>query len=146
MLTWGSEPSDLDSHLTYYVGDKQQFHVSYQNKEAVYEGKIVAQLDLDDTSSYGPETVTILLDSDIVNSEGYFNYSVHNYSDKGILSSNRLSLSNAVVRVFKGNTLLKTYNVPKNEAGTVWHVFAIKDGKFVTKNRFYDNSDVVGIE
>lgn len=65
---------------------------------------------------------------------------------QGISSSNRLSLSNAVVRVFKGNTLLRTYNVPKNEAGTVCHVFTIKDGKFVTKNRFYDNSDVVGIE
>ena len=49
VLNWGQSPLDLDSHLSY----KNQ-HVYWDNKQGQD-----ANLDVDDTDSYGPETVTI---------------------------------------------------------------------------------------
>ena len=54
ILTWGSSPSDLDSHL-----EGPGYHVFYSNKT----GKN-AELDVDDTTSYGPETVTFRAEDD----------------------------------------------------------------------------------
>jgi len=57
ILSWGLEPDDLDSHLWIPNGDGY-WHVYY-----VYDGYLdqppYAQLDIDDTESYGPETITI---------------------------------------------------------------------------------------
>jgi len=41
--------------LTYYVDGVQQCHVYYANKTGFYDGEIIAQLDLDDVSSYVPK-------------------------------------------------------------------------------------------
>jgi len=49
VLNWGQNPLDLDSHLSY----KNQ-HVYWDSKQG-----LAANLDVDDTDSYGPETVTI---------------------------------------------------------------------------------------
>jgi uncharacterized repeat protein (TIGR02543 family) len=120
VLTWGSEPSDLDSHLrsTNLSGD--DIHVFYSNK---IEDE--ANLDVDDVTSYGPETVTI---SEFSNLNG-IRYAVHNYTDRYADSSNseasNLANSGAVVKVFKGSDLLKTYTVPTNQKGTLWTVFAV---------------------
>lgn len=85
VLTWGDSPRGLDSHLTYYVEGEQKCHVSYINKTGNYDGKTIAKLDLDDTSSYGPETVTITLDASLVENGGEFRYSVHNFTQKTAL-------------------------------------------------------------
>lgn len=138
VLTWGESPRDLDSHLTYYVDDTQKFHVFFSQKSASIDGEVVAKLDLDDTSSYGPETVTITLDSSLVQDGGLFKYSVHNYTGRSSLNSTDLSLSNATVRVYAGNNLEKTFNVPKGEVGTVWHVFDIDEGGIKPINEFYN--------
>src|SRR5690606_13893163 len=58
VLTWGSTPRDLDSHLTGTLDSEQLFHVCYYSRKYIVDGEIMAELDLDDTSSYGPETVT----------------------------------------------------------------------------------------
>ena len=83
-----------------------------------------AHLDVDDTTSYGPETITIEKKK-----EGQrYVYAVHNYSDRETLNSASLSKSAAKVFVYVGQTLIKTYYVPSNKVGNMWAVFAVTAG------------------
>jgi len=52
VLTWGYLPKDLDSHL--FTPNEQ--HIYFAQKAPYLAG---ANLDVDDTTSYGPETTTI---------------------------------------------------------------------------------------
>ncbi len=112
VLRWGETPSDLDSHM---VGPAENgsFHVYYANK---VEDK--ADLDVDDVTSYGPETVSV---REMVN--GTYSYYVHDYTNRGSRSSTRLSNSGAYIQVYSANSLLYTINIPTNRGGTLWHVF-----------------------
>jgi len=134
ILTWGAVPRDLDSHLTYYKNGVQQFHVYYDSKTASMNGEVVAKLDLDDTSSYGPETVTITVSEDLLK-DGELRYSVHNCSG----GYTYLSESEATVNIYKGNEHLKTYHVTQNQSALVWHVFNLSSNGLEMKN-VYDNS------
>ena len=99
-------------------------HVYFSNKNGYVDGVNIAKLDYDNTQGYGPETVTMTFKADYVIDNGYFNYSVHKFSSNGTLSE-----SNAIVRLYSGNTLIDTYNVPTTGNGNVWNVFKItKDG------------------
>lgn len=135
ILSWGSSPRDLDSHLSYLLDEKRIFHVAYYSKTASYEGKKIAMLDLDDIDGYGPETVTITVNADLVE-EGRFSYAVHDYSNRSDYSDTRLSASGAKVLVYKGSDLKGTYNVPLNKTGTVWHVFDLDKSGIKTINAF----------
>ena len=74
-LTWGSNPSDLDSHLTGPVdGSATRFHVYYSNSGSQTAAPY-AELDVDDVSSFGPEIITINRFT-----PGVYRYSVHHYS------------------------------------------------------------------
>lgn len=117
VLTWGETPRDLDSHMTGPKPDGSRFHVYYSYK--IYEDYV--GLDLDDTSSHGPETITIYRQID-----GVYRYFVHDYSNGGSSSSTVLSNSGAVVKVYMGNTLARTFNVPSNQGGTLWTVFELE--------------------
>ena len=113
VLTWNAEPADLDAHLVAGSGG----HVYYKNRSI--EG---ASMDLDDTQSYGPETMTVT----DVSALGGFTYSVHDFTNRATFSDAAgLKGSGAVVRVYSGSTLLKTYTVPTNMLGTVWNVFSV---------------------
>ncbi len=90
------------------------FHVYYASKTYYNNGKLICMLDLDDTSSYGPETTTLY------NSPtGIYTFYVHNYSGESILST-----SEAYVRVYLGGNSYPayTFNVP-NDSGMDWNVF-----------------------
>ena len=116
VLTWGEFPYDLDSHL---VG--ADFHVFYSDRDAYdNQGQHRVNLDLDDTSSYGPETTTIYQGVD-----GAYTYSVHDFSNGGQTSSTALSTSGATVRVYQQEGLTATYHVPAGQVGTTWAVFRI---------------------
>ena len=132
VLQWGESPRDLDSHL---IGKKQEyevFHVYYSNKY-YYEGEIlIAQLDIDDVSGYGPETTTVTV---TVNREMDYQYYVKDYTNQYNSYSKALSLSGATVSVYYGTQLLETYSVPLNKTGTVWNVFEIIDGELVDINQ-----------
>lgn len=145
ILTWGESPEDLDSHLTYYVDEKQKMHVSYLNKTGIYNGETIATLNLDDVTSYGPETVTITLNADILENE-IFKYSVHNYSGRKIVDSTDLACSNAMIRVYKGKEIIQTIHVPKDGVGNVWHVFDIDKNGINLYNEFYNASSVSKIQ
>jgi hypothetical protein len=118
ILSWGLDPDDLDSHLWIPNGDGY-WHVYY-----VYDGYLdqppYAMLDVDDTDSYGPETITIrkheLIPSLSVDYyEGEYIYAVHHYS--GLLS---IPQSGAQVRIYNGNTLVRTINAPAGTAYDDW--------------------------
>ncbi len=139
VLTWGVDPRDLDSHMVAETSSGGSIHVAYYDKNP---DPHYANLDVDDTSSYGPETVTI------TNFEGLSNirYAVHDYTNRYEEPSNALSNSGAVVRIYKGNTLLRTFNVPTGYGGTEWDVFELKsDGTIVSLNTMTYNSEPQGV-
>jgi hypothetical protein len=76
-----------------------------------------AALDVDDTNSYGPETVTITEQR-----PGVYRYAVHHYAGGSSLSS-----SGAVVQVYRGSTRLDRFEPPVGGSGQgdVWIVFEL---------------------
>ncbi|MDH3997395.1 MAG: carboxypeptidase regulatory-like domain-containing protein [Desulfuromonadales bacterium] len=124
ILSWGANPSDLDSHLTGpdvgHSGNPQdesnRFHLYYSSRT---DGGL-GELDVDDTSSYGPETVTFS-----PSRAGVYRYSVHHYAGSSTISS-----SNASVTLLVGNTTIATYSPPAGASGSkdVWTVFEILIG------------------
>ncbi len=128
ILTWGSTPADLDSHLVANTDAESKMHVYYGDDEPY---PYYANLDTDDTDSYGPETITI------TNFEGMddIHYAVHDYTNRNSSSSTDMSYSNATVRIFKGNQLLRTFQVPTGYGGTEWDVFSLDpNGRITTIN------------
>lgn len=131
VLTWGSEPSDLDSHLTGPVSDSERFHVYFAGSNRKYpatSSSPYAILDTDDTTSFGPETITISRTSG-----GAYRYSVHDYSHKSSTYSTALATSGARVDVYRGSSLIGTYYVPSGP-GTLWTVFEVRDSNFTPIN------------
>ncbi len=117
VLSWGEKPFDLDSHLIFPGG-----HIYFDSKEGTD-----ANLDVDDTDSYGPETVTI---SKKHFGESYI-YAVQDYSNKGLPNSNYLSASKAKVFVYVGGSLVRSYSVPAGKRGNIWTVFKLNpNGEF----------------
>lgn len=125
-LTWGENPHDVDSHMvgTYSDGNTQ-FHVYFHDKEK-YDGEIpVCILDYDDRSSYGPEHITLIPTSN----KPYYYY-LHRYAGSGTLAS-----SEALVTVIQNNRIIASYNVPTDRgSGDYWNIFAIKNGRIITRN------------
>ncbi len=124
VLTWGSRPSDLDSHMTGTINGSS-FHVYYSRKNY---GSYVG-LDVDDVSAYGPETITIYDMGD-----GIFKYYIYNFSGGGDYV---LSNSGATVKVYMDGetTPAYTFYVPY-DAGRYWHVFTYNSitGEFTIIN------------
>ncbi len=121
VLTWGEYPYDLDSHLfgPAQSNDGSKFHTYYVYKNYQYGDEMIANLDLDDVTSYGPETTTIYKR----NKSSQYSFFVHDFTNRSSTSSKAMAQSGAQVQVFTGNTLRQTFNIPVNEEGTVWHVF-----------------------
>ena len=96
-------------------------------------------LDTDDTSSYGPETVTV---TDFDYLENGFTYSVHDYTNRMETGSTEMSNSGAYVELFQGGTLLRRWDIPTGRVGTVWNVFSMdKRGNIRNLNTFENISD-----
>ena len=133
VLSWGANPSDLDSHLTGPTSDNSsdRFHVYFGQASSTN-----INLDRDDVSSYGPETTTIQQQV-----EGLYRYSIHDYSNGGSSSSSAMANSSANVKVYNGNGLVAEFNVP-NQAGTLWTVFEMRGNQITPINRMnYESSD-----
>lgn len=123
VLTWGQYPRDLDSHMFGPIPSDpaSRFHICYYDRYAYdYElDEYIGDLDLDDTSSYGPETVTV---SKMAN-EGVYSYYVHDYTNRYDYYSSEMANSDAKVQIYLGSTLYYTFNIPTGRVGNVWHVF-----------------------
>ncbi len=131
VLSWGENPSDLDSHISQNEGNTVLQHIYYNHQTGTG-----VKLDTDDTTSYGPETVTLN------NSSNYtYKYYVHDYTNKGSSSSSAMSSSGAKVTVYTSNNVKVYY--PPLVAGTVWKVFEINNGYIqscTTDCMFYESS------
>lgn len=152
VLLWGEEPSDLDSHLWGPTIDGTgKFHIFYGDKtyyefDETGESTIPAFLDLDDTSSYGPETTTVYE----MNQSGTYSFYVHDFTNRAELDSHALANSGAKVEVYLGTKRIETYHVPASGVGNVWHVFDFDSDnqQLIPVNEFSSESDasMVGAE
>ena len=129
-LTWGESPSDLDSHLVGpTVEGTDQFHVWYSNKNYTYNNLYAADLDHDDTSSYGPEITTIYR-----RTPGEYYFLVHDYStgsNREVPDSTAMAASGAIVRLYYGDSdhkQQKEYHINPSTSGAYWTVFKLTIG------------------
>lgn len=114
VLSWGRSPADLDLHAVF-----PRNHIFFSRKLGTN-----ANLDVDDTDSFGPETVTI---EKKTFGEPYL-FAVHDYTNKTERNRAALAESGAKVFVYIGESLIRRYEVPKAKQGTLWAVFSI-DGQ-----------------
>lgn len=133
VLTWGYNPDDLDSHVVGTLKNGNSFHVYYGN-DYEYDGNTqVCYLDVDDTTSYGPETITLKT----TNNSPYYYY-IHRYAGNGSISA-----SGAQVKVYRGDRLVTSFNAPTDQGeADYWNVFAIKNGRIIVKNTVTVSPDV----
>jgi len=132
VLTWGSSPADLDAHLL-----KGGYHIYWDNKGSLNFDPF-AQLDVDDMNSFGPETITIAK----LNSQSSKFY-VFNYSGNDVGDTD-LKQSGAVVKIYSGSSLVKTYNVPPSGTGFYWYVCDISSGGTITDRNILTNTPPQG--
>lgn len=117
VLTWGAVPSDLDSHMVVYNDNGfQQAHVYYSNKNYYSGGQLMVNLDVDDVSSYGPETTTIYQIKEGMD----YTFYIYNFSRNSISG---LSDSGAKVEIYYGDQYRCLY-VPSG-SGYTWNVFKL---------------------
>ncbi len=77
-LTWGENPRDLDTHL---IGPNG-LHIYYVNQGSLSSEPFI-NLDVDDTTSFGPEVLTALSFPEA----GTYHYSVYRYSGSSTISA-----------------------------------------------------------
>lgn len=112
VLTWGAHPSDLDLHAS-FPGN----HVYFAEKRGAH-----ANLDIDHTDSYGPETITL----DRKQQGQTYVFAVHDFTDSDNPRTTALSNSQAKVFVYVGQSLVRTFTVPQ-QAGNLWTVFRLNE-------------------
>jgi hypothetical protein len=127
ILNWGEEPVDLDAHLTgpqpglaaSDINVTDRFHI-YWWEQSSSDG--VAVLDVDDVTSFGPETVTISPPAGASHLRpGIYRYSVYHYEGSGTLADN------ATVNLLIGSSS-RTFTPPAGQLGgpgDVWTVFEL---------------------
>lgn len=120
ITTWGENPRDLDSHLTGPDGTETgRWHVYYSSKTA---GDMCG-LDVDDTSSFGPETMTCPRTGVTALRPGIYRYSVHHYSGTGNIGN-----SSANVRLELAGGQFYNFTPPAGNylgSSDVWTVFEL---------------------
>lgn len=125
VLTWGSSPTDLDSYAIGKSSSGSSFNINYTNKN-IYG---IGNLDVDDTSSYGPETITI------TDTGASFEYSVMDFRAQGTMGG-----SAATVKVYlPGEASARVFTVPSG-SGLLWNVFKYENGEITEINQL--TSDV----
>lgn len=135
VLTWGERPADLDSHFTGPNGQGGRFHIMWSDKTF---GTMV-NLDLDDVTSFGPETTTLLQQV-----AGTYRFYVHDFTNRSTIST-ELAQSGAKVQVFNYQGLAKTFYVPTGFSGNVWNVFELEGTNLKTINTIEYKSDVTNL-
>ncbi len=133
VLTWGVYPTDLDSHL-YGKTAAEAVHVYYAHRDDSINNENI-NLDRDDVTSYGPETITFNV---VDNIEAAYEYFIHWYSYADTYDWSR---TEARVDVYRSNEQIASYTVPpapSTNSGSYryWRVFKIENGRFDTINSY----------
>ena len=133
VLSWGADPRDLDSHL-WVPQSGSPYEVYFDDLGSCSAGPWTC-LDVDDTTSYGPETITVKqLQS------GTYSYAVHWYAGTGSWAG-----SDAVVRVYDASGLVATYAAPGNASepdasgAEWWYVFDLNGSTLTPKDTLSTN-------
>jgi len=106
VVNWDDDPPDLDIHLI-----TESSHI-YWNNVGSADQYPYATLDVDVTTGYGPEAITIAQSSP----EPYTLY-IYNYSQDPSITE-----SNAVVQCYSNGEPIFTVSVPATGTGEYWHV------------------------
>ena len=125
-LQWDRKPQFLDSHLigriTYDDNSSETFHVYYvSGYRTAYDksGNVIAMIEQNDSRSYGFETITFDMKP-----FDKFKYYVHWWSqDYGTTWEE----TNAVVNLYKGSQLIKTFIVPQVKENGYWRYWRVFD-------------------
>ncbi len=125
VLNWGKRPLDLDLHAVY-----PRNHIYFESKKGQD-----AFLDVDDTTSYGPETITIKKR----HVGDKYVFAIHDFSHAGRHGLRALANSQAKVMVYVGKSLIRAYYVPR-KMGELWVLFGV-DGN----GAFHDIDNVVDV-
>jgi hypothetical protein len=126
VLDWGREPQDLDIHLV----KENQYHISYRDTKKSADSAV--WLDRDDTSGYGPETITITA----TDSAAVYHLYIHDYTNRAQSGGKKLSASSAIVRVYNENKLKNQFAISAGKTGTIWRVFDIVNGSIKALDRY----------
>ncbi len=129
VLNWGLNPADLDLHVRTPTGHE----IDYRNP---YRGQINdppwGQLDVDETRSYGPETVTLFR---LTN--GLYQVWVQKFDPS---AQGSLAASQATLKIYDNRGLQRVVDVPSSGNGLVWHAFDIhgQSRELIVVNRIVD--------
>ena len=130
VLTWDSLPADLDAHVFTDI-DSTQYEIYYSQRGSDTSLPWVF-LDHDETQGFGPETMTFAKVLDTCR------YAVYNYS-----GSPDITNSHAHVDLYKGQDLLRSYDIPTTGTGTWWYVFDLApDGTIINQNLITDTNPI----
>lgn len=130
VLTWGATPTDLDSHLATPTIGGTPYEVRW-NARGSLTSPPYAMLDVDDVTSYGPETITVS-----ESFPGAYRYAVYRWS------SGNLTDSQAQVVLYWGDTVMREWTVPTVGSGRWWYIcdFDIDGGELVEHNVLQDTA------
>jgi hypothetical protein len=122
-LTWGATPPDLDLHM--WLPSSNRYHVYYSAKGSLTAFPW-ANLDVDDTSGYGPENITIAKPYN-----GTYVVAVDRYSTSGNIAG-----TGARLKYYLGPYLVTSWTVPSSGTGRWWYVADINGytGSYTTRN------------
>ena len=126
VLEWGAEPQHLNSYLTGETDSGTDVSVSFSDKTCSSGSETIAELDVDDTTGYGPETITLY------DLNGVYRYTVKDFRRTGTLQQ-----YGATVKVYlPGQAQPEVITVAPN-AGIVniWEVFELDHGELHILNR-----------
>lgn len=121
-LTWGANPRDLDTH---FLGPRTEnslddrFRIYFSNKEETVNN-VTMYLDRDDTTSYGPEVLTVPQ----FPVAGRYRYAVHHYSGSGTVFQSPTRVEARVL----GETYIFSPAADESTSGTnnSWVVFDVE--------------------
>jgi PKD repeat protein len=130
VLTWGELPYDLDSHLKTPMIEGNTYHIYYSDQGSVTSPPYDT-LDIDDVTSYGPETMTLY---ELF--PGEYHYFIYNYS-----GSPDITTSNAMIQIYNSTGLIQTLQVPTSGTGLYWDVCTLNgsNGSLNIINQITDN-------
>jgi len=119
VLRWDENPSDLDSHLLLpNTSGLKNRHIYFPDsqKKSWLNNNLAAQLDVDDTSSYGPETITIYKQ---VN--GLYYYAIHLFAGTGSIGGT----AKAQIELYTHSGIRK-FSAPAGCTGRWWYVMDLQ--------------------
>lgn len=131
VLEWNAEPRDLDSHLTGSTDSGKDIHVFFGNKKESSGSSVIAELDLDDTDGYGPETTTI---HDL---NGVYTFTVKDFTGSG-----RMAQNGATVKIYlpgQSPVVVELDNA-STSVDNIWTVCRIDHGQLEVVNTAGTNS------